>query len=111
MCIVSTVINLIVDNSQGKQSPNPCFIALLRCKLASERCVSTVFLGCFTVRQEVYCKEKANLNLPQGSISMTALLAIISTLKRNTAELTDQIYAEIYHAIMGMKLAPNTKLT
>lgn len=42
---------------------------------------------------------------------MTALLATKSTLKRNTADLADQMYAEIYHAIMGMKLAPNTKLT
>ena len=42
---------------------------------------------------------------------MTALLATKSTLKRNTADLADQMYAEIYHAIMGMKLAPKTKLT
>ncbi len=40
-----------------------------------------------------------------------ATVVAISPKKRNTAELADQMYAEIYHAIMGMKLAPKTKLT
>ena len=40
-----------------------------------------------------------------------ATVVAISPTKRNTAELAYQMYAEIYHAIMGMKLAPKTKLT
>ena len=42
---------------------------------------------------------------------MTATVLSIPCSKRSSSEAADQMYAEIYHAIMGMKLAPKTKLT
>ncbi len=42
---------------------------------------------------------------------MSASIISIPPAKKSTTDLADQMYAEIYHAIMGMKLAPKTKLT
>ena len=42
---------------------------------------------------------------------MSASIISIPPARKSTTDLADQMYAEIYHAIMGMKLAPKTKLT
>jgi DNA-binding GntR family transcriptional regulator len=42
---------------------------------------------------------------------MSASIISIPPAKKSTTDLADQMYAEIYHAVMGMKLAPKTKLT
>ena len=42
---------------------------------------------------------------------MSASIIPIPPAKKSTTDLAEQMYAEIYHAIMGMKLAPKTKLT
>ena len=42
---------------------------------------------------------------------MSAPIIPIPPAKKSTTDLAEQMYAEIYHAIMGMKLAPKTKLT
>lgn len=42
---------------------------------------------------------------------MTAAVVSIPSPKRTTSDTADRMYVEIYHAIMGMKLAPKTKLT
>ena len=42
---------------------------------------------------------------------MSASIISIPQARKSTTDLADQMYAEIYHAIMGMKLAPKTKLT
>lgn len=42
---------------------------------------------------------------------MSASIIPIPPAKKSTTDLAEQMYAEIYHAIMGMRLAPKTKLT
>jgi DNA-binding GntR family transcriptional regulator len=42
---------------------------------------------------------------------MSASIISIPPARKSTTDLAEQMYAEIYHAIMGMKLAPKTKLT
>ncbi|MDP4577424.1 MAG: GntR family transcriptional regulator [Burkholderiaceae bacterium] len=42
---------------------------------------------------------------------MTASITAIPRIKKSTSDLANQMYVEIYRAIMGMELAPKTKLT